>query len=70
MFVILLKKDCFDQVVFKWEFSYFQRGCQKAVAKNIYFATSWNFAFIVSELEKYVSKKYKKFIKNHFCYIV
>ena len=31
----------------------------------MYFAISWNFAHMVSEIEKYVSEKYQKFIKYH-----
>ena len=58
-FVVSLEKDCFDNVAFRQVFLYFQCFSQKDVAiplccikKFEYFATSYNFTYIVSELEK------------------
>ena len=61
-----LEKDCFDHVVFKQAFFYFQCSSQVVAIPFCcikYFATSWNFACIVRELEKHILKKYK-LIKN------
>ena len=54
-----MEKDYFDHVVFRRDFLYSVRlheGCSNSILlyEIIYFAASWNFASMVSELEKYV----------------
>ena len=66
-----LEKDCSDHAVFKQEFFLFN-GLHKVaeipfccIKQYEYFEPSWNFTYVVSELEKYVcEKKNKKYRKN------